>query len=482
MKSQDQQPQAANRKSLDGDTGAESDQGREKKRREQFAGWLGESPGVQIISFASHAAAVLSVIVAAITYYAEAPQRTKEKHYQAWQAINTAHGQGGSGGRIEALQDLNEDDQSLVGLSIANAFLEEVNLAGAELDNADFQGARLSGADLRGASLRNADLQDAYFGDSDSDDARKANLRGAHFEEADARGANLSGVDLQGAKFNGADLNGAVLSEAQLQVANLKNTVLENADLTGANLQEADFEDADLYYADLHGANLRGAKNLTQEQIDGAFGDHETQLPQGLHAPSGWEGYSGQLGEAGPLAPGDYSTTWFDAPMSFKLSEGWELASGETDTQVELIQPGTNLGILFTAPKRVYDPHNISSAKISPVPENTFAWLHNHPYLHASEPDEVVIGGVTGKQFDVQIPTLPDDYPLELCEGPCLPLIVDDPFEIPLRLYEGGYRVIVLTVQGHTVARQPVVIIYDLEEIIPAKAEEVLNTIEWEGV
>lgn len=46
-----------------------------------------------------------------------------------------------------------------------------------------------------------------------------------------------------------------------------------------------------------------------------------------------------------------------------------------------------------------------------------------------------------------------------------------------LRLYEGGYRVTVLTVNGQTV-----VIFVDLEQGTPVKAEKVLKTIEWKSV
>jgi hypothetical protein len=59
---------------------------------------------------------VLSVLVAVIFYFSEAGDRTKQKHYQAWQVINTAQGKGGSGGRIEALQELNMDGVPLVGV------------------------------------------------------------------------------------------------------------------------------------------------------------------------------------------------------------------------------------------------------------------------------------------------------------------------------------------------------------------------------
>ena len=57
-----------------------------------------------------------SVLVAVIFYFSESGDRIKQRHYQAWQVINTAQGKGGSGGRIEALQELNADGVPLVGV------------------------------------------------------------------------------------------------------------------------------------------------------------------------------------------------------------------------------------------------------------------------------------------------------------------------------------------------------------------------------
>ena len=42
----------------------------------------------------------LSLLVAAVSYFGESKDRMKQKHYQAWQVINSAQGKGGSGGRI----------------------------------------------------------------------------------------------------------------------------------------------------------------------------------------------------------------------------------------------------------------------------------------------------------------------------------------------------------------------------------------------
>jgi hypothetical protein len=51
----------------------------------------------------------LSLLVAAVSYFAESKDRIKQKHYQAWQVINAAQGKGGSGGRIDALEELHQD-------------------------------------------------------------------------------------------------------------------------------------------------------------------------------------------------------------------------------------------------------------------------------------------------------------------------------------------------------------------------------------
>jgi len=58
----------------------------------------------------------------------------KQKHYQAWQVVNTAQGKGGSGGRIEALQELDQDGVPLVGVYVAGASLQGVRLPKAGLN------------------------------------------------------------------------------------------------------------------------------------------------------------------------------------------------------------------------------------------------------------------------------------------------------------------------------------------------------------
>jgi len=65
----------------------------------------------------------LSLLLAVISYFSESGDRLKQKHYQAWQVINSAQSKGGSGGRIDALEELHSDGVPLVGVDVSDAFL-----------------------------------------------------------------------------------------------------------------------------------------------------------------------------------------------------------------------------------------------------------------------------------------------------------------------------------------------------------------------
>src|ERR1700758_3126947 len=148
------------------------------------------------------------VIIAVVFYFAESGDRIKQKHYQAWQVINTAQGKGGSGGRIEALQELNRDGVPLVGVDVSGAFLQNAQLERARLLRSNF-----SAADLRDANFNFADFSDA---DLRTGNFRESHLRGANFQRADLQDADLTGADLTGADLSGAPLTNADLSDTSL--------------------------------------------------------------------------------------------------------------------------------------------------------------------------------------------------------------------------------------------------------------------------
>lgn len=151
-----------------------------------------------------------SVLIAVVFYFAESGDRIKQKHYQAWQVINTAQGRGGSGGRIEALEELNRDGVPLVGVDASEAFLQGVRLPKAQLNRCDLHAADLRDSDLHRAVLTYCSLQSANFRMAALNDAvlSNADLSNADLSNADMRGADFTGANLDDPDLRGADLNG----------------------------------------------------------------------------------------------------------------------------------------------------------------------------------------------------------------------------------------------------------------------------------
>ncbi len=164
----------------------------------------------------------LSVLVAVLFYFSESGDRAKQKHYQAWQVINTAQGKGGSGGRIEAMQELNADHVPLVGVDVSGAFLQGIRLARAKLLRSNFSAADVRNGDFRNADFTNADLTSANFR---AGDFYRASFQGAQLSNVDLVGANLAEVNFSGANLADADLRQANLSDIRWrEITNLKNT------------------------------------------------------------------------------------------------------------------------------------------------------------------------------------------------------------------------------------------------------------------
>jgi Pentapeptide repeats (8 copies) len=191
-----------------------------------LAYWLSGWALLEVLEYVG----TLSILIAVISYFAESDLRTRQRHYQAWQVINTSQGKGGAGGRIEALEELNKDGVSLVGLDVSDAFLQRVNLDGAELTRANF-----SSADVREGSFVGAQMEFANL--------TSGNFRNASFRRVVLRNATLQDADLQAVNLSDADLAGADLSKADLRFSDLHNAKWSQI-------------------ADLKLANIFGAKNV----------------------------------------------------------------------------------------------------------------------------------------------------------------------------------------------------------------------------
>jgi hypothetical protein len=181
-----------------------------------------------------------SVLVAVILYFSESGARIQQRHYQAWQVINSAQGKGGNGGRIDAMQELNKDGVSLVGIQASdNAFLFGIRLKDAQLDRCDMDSSDLRNSVFDRASLAFCNLQSSNF-----------------------RRASLVSADL-----TDADLSDADLTEANLSHANLTRSDLSRADLRNADLQAITWRDI----SSIRLANIKDIKNPPPGFVDWAM-------------------------------------------------------------------------------------------------------------------------------------------------------------------------------------------------------------------
>src|SRR3712207_8390504 len=71
---------------------------------------------------------------------------------------------------------------------------------------------------------------------------------------------------------------------------------------------------------------------------------------------------------------------------------------------------GETAGPIFAVINEVYKPSRTGSPDVVEVPKNLVGWLQHHPYLQTSKPEPITVGGVKGKQFDVVVEDLPEDY------------------------------------------------------------------------
>lgn len=197
------------------------------RTRDKLWEWLRkQADPIQTLSvFVGFSVIIVGVVSDMASRSTREAEERRQSHYAAWQLINSASGQTSAGGRIDALQALNNDRVSLVDLQAPYA-----NLTGIELP-----GATLSGSDLRSSTLTYADLNSSFilFTNLEGANLVAANLEATNFRSANLRNANLSGANLKNASLAYADMRGVILL----------NTNLEHADIAYADLRDVLFSE-----------------------------------------------------------------------------------------------------------------------------------------------------------------------------------------------------------------------------------------------
>lgn len=251
-----------------------------------------------------------SIVVAVAFWFAEASDRTRTRHYQAWGLVYAAEGNRGNGGRSIALRDLNRDHVDMTYAPLGYAQLTRLELRSARLTKADLHEAGLRCSDLTCAVLYRANLRSARAFEANLayTDLRFATLIAGNFANTSLKSSDLCGAKLARSSLFRADFADARLKFAEgpgmdAVEADFRGASLEHANLRRARLFGARFEGASLKGADLRGAlfveteadraahaptlagPLRVATGIEQQQLEGACGDEETLSPPGLEIP-----------------------------------------------------------------------------------------------------------------------------------------------------------------------------------------------------
>jgi len=111
------------------------------------------------------------------------------------------------------LERLDFSYAEMVGVSIINEDLLNINLSYADLSNSNFSGNDFENADFKYADLTNTVLDLANL---ESTNFKGAILKNTSFKRADLTKADLSLTDLRGAEFSVKSLKGATLTNARV--------------------------------------------------------------------------------------------------------------------------------------------------------------------------------------------------------------------------------------------------------------------------
>lgn len=169
-----------------------------------------------LLRLAVRSGVLVSAAFAVWGFLAEQEAREEARRVAAWSLVAQSATTQANIGLNKALELLSSRDESLAGIDLQSAWLEEVYLSGADLRSAKLTRANLEGADLAGANLEGANLA----------------------------GDSITPTNLRNTDFSGANLQGASLQESDLRDANFRYANLEDANLHFANVAGADFRDA----------------------------------------------------------------------------------------------------------------------------------------------------------------------------------------------------------------------------------------------
>ena len=306
------------------------------KRIEAFGRWVKRNPTTKSIRSIAEFAGKMTIFLGVLSYVFEAPERAKQRHYQAWQIINGARGAPGDAGRRAALEDLIKDHVMMFHLDLKGSDLRSMdfrgiqasglNLTDAEIDGVSFGcrrgffltehwwptyrscwnsdlGFSVLNTDIERVDFSKANLKRARIGDKSASSIIQHAVLSSRFDRSIMTGARLDNLDIIGTSFDNANMNGVMISDvafgdgvsfvdADLSQSFWSRVVFHTApnarltDLTGADLTEARVLNPDFSYRWIIEADFTpGASRLCHTRLPGGVSDRDCDKRNAMQLP-----------------------------------------------------------------------------------------------------------------------------------------------------------------------------------------------------
>ncbi len=177
------------------------------------------------------------------------------------------------------------------------------------------------------------------------------------------------------------------------------------------------------------------------------------------------------------LRPGEYRSEEFKPSLSFRVGKGWSSTPSEASDLLHIMR-GETAGLIFAVINEVYKPSRTGSPDVVEDPKNLVGWIQHHPYLQTSKPEPITVGGVKGKQFDVVVEDLPEDY-YGVCGQDCVDMSKVADGRVLFQPKGERTRLIVLEdVEGETVTVALHSQTTEFDEFTP-EAQKVVDSVKW---
>lgn len=183
----------------------------------------------------------LAIVLAAIFYIKEIPERRRQFQYNALVTLDNAKGVPDSKARKLALEDLTDEGVVLKDLDLSRTNLDGVELYGVEIPSGVFKEAKINDAKMCLANLQNSNFVATTATNSS---IRCANLSFSNLRKGNFSNSNFAKSNLMFSDFRDANFSGACFINSKLKGVNFEGAYMSGCDFTGAELILEDLEKA----------------------------------------------------------------------------------------------------------------------------------------------------------------------------------------------------------------------------------------------